>query len=210
MGSLPWFPLCTRDAAAHMASRAQVFFLPVGTKHHFSELAQILSLLQKDLRGPAVRGTGARAARLSLLLALAPPQAPPAFAHPPGLLAGTPVSVSVRAPGHAGTRTASSLCLLCSLEIPTDCQYQQGPGDHLVQLPQGPEDKWEWAVPKIIQSLVVKSALSCALLHLALFLALSITLSFALYFSLSRISRAFGPLKIPGPRPSGLFPQIGT
>ncbi|XP_061250805.1 protein ERGIC-53-like isoform X1 [Bos javanicus] len=42
-----------RDAAAHMASRAQVFYLPVGTKHHFSELAQILSLLQKDLRGPA-------------------------------------------------------------------------------------------------------------------------------------------------------------
>uniref|UniRef100_A0A4X1TLC0 L-type lectin-like domain-containing protein n=1 Tax=Sus scrofa TaxID=9823 RepID=A0A4X1TLC0_PIG len=42
-----------RDAAAHMASRAQVFYLPVGTKHHFLELAQILSLLQKDLRGPA-------------------------------------------------------------------------------------------------------------------------------------------------------------
>ncbi|XP_060020526.1 protein ERGIC-53-like [Lagenorhynchus albirostris] len=41
-----------RDAAAHMASRAQVFYLPVGTKHHFLELAQILSLLQKDLRGP--------------------------------------------------------------------------------------------------------------------------------------------------------------
>uniref|UniRef100_A0A8C3W2A3 Lectin, mannose binding 1 like n=1 Tax=Catagonus wagneri TaxID=51154 RepID=A0A8C3W2A3_9CETA len=41
-----------RDVAAHMASRAQVFYLPVGTKHHFSELAQILSLLQKDLRGP--------------------------------------------------------------------------------------------------------------------------------------------------------------
>lgn len=84
MGSLPWFPLCTRDAAAHMASRAQVFYLPVGTKHHFSELAQILSLLQKDLRGPAVRGTGVRTTRLSLLLALPPPQAPPAFALPPG------------------------------------------------------------------------------------------------------------------------------
>ncbi|XP_036866043.2 protein ERGIC-53-like isoform X3 [Manis javanica] len=42
-----------RDAAAHMASRAQVFYLPVGTKHHFLELTQILSLLQKDLRGPA-------------------------------------------------------------------------------------------------------------------------------------------------------------
>ncbi|XP_057580980.1 protein ERGIC-53-like [Hippopotamus amphibius kiboko] len=41
-----------RDAAAHMASRAQVFYLPVGTKHHFLELDQILSLLQKDLRGP--------------------------------------------------------------------------------------------------------------------------------------------------------------
>ncbi|KAM7154796.1 LOW QUALITY PROTEIN: protein ERGIC-53-like [Molossus nigricans] len=43
------------DTATHMASRAQVFYLPVGIKHHFSELAQILSLLQKDL-GPAVRG----------------------------------------------------------------------------------------------------------------------------------------------------------
>lgn len=51
-----WFPTPTRDAAAHMASRAQVFYLPVGTKHHFLELTQILSLLQKDLRGPAVRG----------------------------------------------------------------------------------------------------------------------------------------------------------
>ncbi|XP_055984795.1 protein ERGIC-53-like [Sorex fumeus] len=40
-----------RDAAALMASRAQVFYLPVGTKHHFLELAQTLSLLQKDLRG---------------------------------------------------------------------------------------------------------------------------------------------------------------
>lgn len=85
MGSLPWFPLCTRDAAAHMASRAQVFYLPVGTKHHFSELAQILSLLQKDLRGPAVRGTAARTTGLSpLLLVLPQPQAPPAFALPPG------------------------------------------------------------------------------------------------------------------------------
>ncbi|EQB78094.1 lectin, mannose-binding, 1-like protein [Camelus ferus] len=42
-----------RHAAAHMASRAQVFYLPVGTKHHFLELAQTLSLLQKDLRAPA-------------------------------------------------------------------------------------------------------------------------------------------------------------
>ncbi|XP_047592721.1 protein ERGIC-53-like isoform X2 [Lutra lutra] len=41
-----------RDAAAHVASRAQLFYLPVGTKHHFLELAQILSLLQKDLQGP--------------------------------------------------------------------------------------------------------------------------------------------------------------
>ncbi|XP_014636413.1 PREDICTED: protein ERGIC-53-like [Ceratotherium simum simum] len=41
-----------RDAAAHMASRAQVFYLPVGTKHHLLELDQILSRLQKDLRGP--------------------------------------------------------------------------------------------------------------------------------------------------------------
>ncbi|XP_037357627.1 protein ERGIC-53-like isoform X2 [Talpa occidentalis] len=41
-----------RDAAAHMASRAHVFYLPVGTKHHFLELAQILSHLQKELRGP--------------------------------------------------------------------------------------------------------------------------------------------------------------
>ncbi|XP_012584002.1 PREDICTED: protein ERGIC-53-like [Condylura cristata] len=41
-----------RDAAAHMASRAQVFYLPVGTKHHFLELTQILSHLQKELRGP--------------------------------------------------------------------------------------------------------------------------------------------------------------
>lgn len=139
MGSLPWFPLCTRDAAAHMASRAQVFYLPVGTKHHFSELAQILSLLQKDLRGPAVRGTAARTTGLSpLLLALPQPQAPPAFALPPG----TPVRhtcvrrVCVCMHGHAGTGIAFSLCLLCSLESSTDCQYQQGPGDHLVQLLQ--------------------------------------------------------------------------
>ena len=84
MGSLPWFPLCTRDAAAHMASRAQVFYLPVGTNHHFSELAQILSLLQKELRGPAVRGTAARTTGLSpLLLALPQPRALPAFALPP-------------------------------------------------------------------------------------------------------------------------------
>ncbi|XP_041503398.1 protein ERGIC-53-like [Microtus oregoni] len=39
-----------RKAAARMASGAQVFYLPVGTKHHFFELDQILSLLQKDLR----------------------------------------------------------------------------------------------------------------------------------------------------------------
>lgn len=56
MSPLPWFPYPTRDAAAHMASRAHVFYLPVGTKHRFSELAQILSLLQKDLRGLEVRG----------------------------------------------------------------------------------------------------------------------------------------------------------
>ncbi|XP_051053523.1 protein ERGIC-53-like isoform X1 [Phodopus roborovskii] len=41
----------TRKAAAQMASGAHVFYLPVGTKHHFFELDQILSLLQKDLRG---------------------------------------------------------------------------------------------------------------------------------------------------------------
>ena len=127
MGSLPWFPLCIRDAAAHMASRAQVFYLPVGTKHHFSELAQILSLLQKDLRGPAVRGTGARTTGLSLLLALPQPQAPPAFALPPwdSCQAHLCPCLCVQAHGHAGTRIASSLCLLCSLESPTDCQYQQ-------------------------------------------------------------------------------------
>ncbi|KAF5925254.1 hypothetical protein HPG69_001698 [Diceros bicornis minor] len=45
-----------RDAAAHMASRAQVFYPPVGTKHHLLELDQILSRMQKDLRGPVVRG----------------------------------------------------------------------------------------------------------------------------------------------------------
>ncbi|GAB1294274.1 Protein ERGIC-53-like [Apodemus speciosus] len=39
-----------RETAAQMASRAQVFYLPVGTKHHFFDLDQILSLLQKDLR----------------------------------------------------------------------------------------------------------------------------------------------------------------
>ncbi|XP_027621954.1 protein ERGIC-53-like [Tupaia chinensis] len=44
-----------RDAAARMASGAQVFHLPVGTEHHFSELAQILTLLQKDLRDPVKR-----------------------------------------------------------------------------------------------------------------------------------------------------------
>uniref|UniRef100_A0A671FH57 Lectin, mannose binding 1 like n=1 Tax=Rhinolophus ferrumequinum TaxID=59479 RepID=A0A671FH57_RHIFE len=51
MSPLPWFPFPTRDTAAHMASRAHVLYLPVGIEHHFSELAQILSLLQKDLRG---------------------------------------------------------------------------------------------------------------------------------------------------------------
>lgn len=140
MGSLPWFPLCTRDAAAHMASRAQVFYLPVGTKHHFSELDQILSLLQKDLRGPAVRGTAARTTGLSpLLLALPQPWALPAFALPPWDSCQAhlcPSCLCVHAHGHAGTWITSSLCLLCSLESSTDCQYQQGPGDHLVQLPQ--------------------------------------------------------------------------
>ncbi|XP_004712094.2 protein ERGIC-53-like [Echinops telfairi] len=38
-----------RVAAARMASGTRAFYLPVGTKHHFSELSQILSLLQKDL-----------------------------------------------------------------------------------------------------------------------------------------------------------------
>ncbi|MBV96077.1 Protein ERGIC-53-like, partial [Eschrichtius robustus] len=72
-----------RDAAAHMASRAQVFYLPVGTKHHFLELAQILSLLQKDLRGPVVRGKEGGTVGLSPLLpALLQPLAPPAFALP--------------------------------------------------------------------------------------------------------------------------------
>ncbi|XP_008062399.1 protein ERGIC-53-like [Carlito syrichta] len=42
-----------RDEAARMASEAQVSYLPVGTEHHFLELDQILSLLQKDLRGLA-------------------------------------------------------------------------------------------------------------------------------------------------------------
>jgi mannose-binding-like lectin 1 len=56
MGHLPWFPPpFIRDAAAHMASGTQVFYLPVGTQHHFLELDQILSLLQKDLRGLVVR-----------------------------------------------------------------------------------------------------------------------------------------------------------
>lgn len=41
-----------------MASGAQVFYLPVGTKHHFFELDQILSLLQKDLRDLVVRSSG--------------------------------------------------------------------------------------------------------------------------------------------------------
>ncbi|KAM4832673.1 protein ERGIC-53-like [Urocitellus parryii] len=40
------------NAAARMASGAQVFYLPVGTEHHFLELDQILSLLHKSLRDP--------------------------------------------------------------------------------------------------------------------------------------------------------------
>lgn len=63
-------------------------------------------------------------------------------------------------------------------------------------------------MPQIIESFAVQSTLPCAPPHLALFLALSITLSFALYFSLLFISRDFGPLEIPGPRPSQLFPQM--
>ncbi|XP_006888447.1 PREDICTED: protein ERGIC-53-like [Elephantulus edwardii] len=39
-----------RAVASQMASDAQAFYLPVGTKHHFLELDQMLSLLQKDLR----------------------------------------------------------------------------------------------------------------------------------------------------------------
>lgn len=49
------FSIPTRDAATHMASRVKVFHLPVGIKHHFLELDQILSLLQEDLLCPAVR-----------------------------------------------------------------------------------------------------------------------------------------------------------
>ncbi|KAM9586130.1 protein ERGIC-53-like [Trichechus inunguis] len=48
-----------RATAARMASGAQVFYLPVGTEHHFLELGQILSLLQKDLRGLAKVSTKA-------------------------------------------------------------------------------------------------------------------------------------------------------
>nr|XP_040129846.1 protein ERGIC-53-like isoform X2 [Ictidomys tridecemlineatus] len=40
------------NAAARMASGAQIFYLPVGTEHHFLELDQILSLLHKSLRDP--------------------------------------------------------------------------------------------------------------------------------------------------------------
>ncbi|XP_060030229.1 protein ERGIC-53-like [Erinaceus europaeus] len=40
-----------RDAAAHMASAARPLYLPAGTQHHFSELEQLLELLQRDLRG---------------------------------------------------------------------------------------------------------------------------------------------------------------
>ncbi|KAM8780254.1 LOW QUALITY PROTEIN: protein ERGIC-53-like [Rhynchonycteris naso] len=42
----------TGDAPTHMASRAQVCYLPVGIKNHFLKLAQSFSLLQKDLWGP--------------------------------------------------------------------------------------------------------------------------------------------------------------
>ncbi|XP_045372806.1 protein ERGIC-53-like isoform X3 [Camelus bactrianus] len=62
-----------RHAAAHMASRAQVFYLPVGTKHHFLELAQTLSLLQKDLRAPAVRGKEGKPAAKDTYLHGRPP-----------------------------------------------------------------------------------------------------------------------------------------
>ncbi|KAM9183769.1 protein ERGIC-53-like [Dugong dugon] len=48
-----------RATAARMASGAQVFYLPVGTEDHFLELGQILSLLQKDLRGLAKVSTKA-------------------------------------------------------------------------------------------------------------------------------------------------------
>ena len=122
MSSFPWFPP-SRDAAAHMASRAQVFYLPVGTKHHFLELAQILSLLQKDLRGPVVRGKEGGTVGLSPLLpALLQPQAPPAFALPSwdSCQAHLCLCLCVHAHRHAGTRISSSLCLLCSLESPTD------------------------------------------------------------------------------------------
>ncbi|KAM5340275.1 LOW QUALITY PROTEIN: protein ERGIC-53-like, partial [Glossophaga mutica] len=51
-------PGSRQDAATHMASRAQVFYPPVSIKHPFLELAH-LSLLQKNLWGPAVRGTEA-------------------------------------------------------------------------------------------------------------------------------------------------------
>ncbi|XP_049626128.1 protein ERGIC-53-like [Suncus etruscus] len=47
----------TRDAAAQMVSRVQVSYLPVGTKHHFLELTQTLSHLQKDLRGQVKAAT---------------------------------------------------------------------------------------------------------------------------------------------------------
>ncbi|XP_012867384.1 PREDICTED: protein ERGIC-53-like [Dipodomys ordii] len=40
-----------RDAAVRTASDARGLYLPVGTKHHFLELDQIVGVLQKDLRG---------------------------------------------------------------------------------------------------------------------------------------------------------------
>ncbi|XP_043836241.1 protein ERGIC-53-like [Dromiciops gliroides] len=38
-----------RAAAARITSKAEVFYLPVGTEHHFQELHQILALLQRDV-----------------------------------------------------------------------------------------------------------------------------------------------------------------
>lgn len=54
---------------------------------------------------------------------------------------GTPswhtyVCVSVCMHTRTQRQMSPSLCPLCSLESPTDCQCQQGPGDHLVQYPQ--------------------------------------------------------------------------
>ncbi|XP_038622934.1 protein ERGIC-53-like [Tachyglossus aculeatus] len=50
-----------RAAAAHIASRAEVFYLPVGTEHHFPDLEQSISLLQMDVQSLLnlpVRGQG--------------------------------------------------------------------------------------------------------------------------------------------------------